>query len=183
MRFAAIAVIVVFAGVLAAASFAPDMKLPKQVHKDGFSIVGIEVRTSNQREMSGKGAIGAQWQEWQKKQPEVHGTDGNLYAVYTDYASDRNGEYSFVIGVIEDDNVTVPAGMVRKKIPAANYAVISSDQGPLEKVVVAAWQKVWTLEDEDALGAKRAYKADFELYDKRSADPQNAQVDLYVGLK
>ncbi len=186
MRYPAI---VVFAAVLGAAGFAAHAKLPKRVHREGFSVIGMGVRTSNEREMKGEGVIAAQWQKWQKrytariKQPEVYDADGNLYAVYTDYASDRKGEYSFVIGVKADEDAWVPPGMVLKKIPAANYAVITSDKGPLDKVVVAAWQKVWTLEDNAGLGGKRAYKTDFELYDVRSADPQHSQVDLYVGLK
>lgn len=30
---------------------------------------------------------------------------------------------------------------------------------------------------------KRAYIADYVIYDKRSHDPSNAMVDIYVGLK
>ena len=43
--------------------------------------------------------------------------------------------------------------------------------------------KVWALEDKDELGGKRAYKADFEVYDGRNTDPKNQQADLYIGLK
>ena len=37
------------------------------------------------------------------------------------------------------------------------------------------------MEDDGKL--KRAYQTDFEIYDKRSQDPQNARVYIYVGLK
>ena len=30
---------------------------------------------------------------------------------------------------------------------------------------------------------QRTYKTDFEIYDRRSRDPQNAQLDLYIGMK
>jgi predicted transcriptional regulator YdeE len=106
--------------------------------------------------------------------------DANLYAVYTDYAADRNGEFSFAIGVRVNTGAP-PPGMVLKKIPAGDYALITSEKGPVAKVVVAAWQQVWALEDKAQLA--RAYKADFEVYDSRATDPQNSQVDLYVGLK
>jgi predicted transcriptional regulator YdeE len=155
---------------------------PEKVHRDGFSIIGIEARTSNAKEISGQGVIPAQWQKWQNrltattKKPEVHAADGNTYAVYTDYASDRNGEYSFLIGVKADERATVPPGMVQKKIPAGDYALIRTDKGPANKVVVAAWQRVWALEDKAQLGGPRAYKADFEVYGPGS-------VDLYIGLK
>jgi predicted transcriptional regulator YdeE len=185
MRFCSFALIILFASVMLAGQ-APT---PEKVHRDGFSIIGIEARTSNAREMSGQGVIPAQWQKWQNrltattKQPDVRAADGDLYAVYTDYASDRNGEYSFLIGVKADEGASVLAGMVRKKIPAGDYALIRSDKGPVSKVVIAAWQRVWALEDKAQLGGPRAYRADFEVYGPGSVDPQNSQVDLYVGLK
>jgi predicted transcriptional regulator YdeE len=158
--------------------------MPKKVHQDGFSIIGIEARTSNGREMKGEGVIGKQWQNFLQdsvQQKITNKADSNLYAVYTDYASDRNGEFSFAIGVRVNAGATAPPGMVLKKIPAGDYAMITSEKGPVAKVVVAAWQQVWALEDKAQLA--RAYKADFEVYDSRATDPQNSQVDLYVGLK
>jgi predicted transcriptional regulator YdeE len=39
------------------------------------------------------------------------------------------------------------------------------------------------MEDNHELGSPRAYKTDFELYDRRTSNPQDSQVDLYIGLK
>ena len=160
--------------------------MPKKVHQDGFSVVGIEVRTSNAKEMTGEGAIPKQWQKFFQDgiQQKIHDkVDGTTYAVYTDYASDRNGEYSFVIGVKVNPGVMVPAGVVLKEIPSGEYAVITSDEGPVGNVVPAAWQQIWSLEDKHQLEGARAYGADFEVYDQRAADPRNSQVDVYVGVK
>jgi predicted transcriptional regulator YdeE len=160
--------------------------MPKKVHQEGFSIVGIEARTSNALEMKGEGVIPRQWQKFYQERVQqkiANRADANVYAVYTDYASDRNGEFSFVIGVRVNAGATAPPGMVLKKIPAGDYALITSEKGPVGKVVVAAWQQGWALEDKAQLGGPRAYKADFEVYDSRSIDPQNSQVDLCVGLK
>ena len=160
--------------------------VPKRVHQEQFSIIGIAARTTNGKETAGEGIIGKQWQKFfqeQTLQKIPHKADRNIYAVYTDYASDRTGEYSFVIGAKVNDKSTVPHGMVLKTIPAGDYAVLTSDKGPVGKVVVAAWQGIWALEDKAALGGARAYRADFEIYDQRAADPQNSQVDIYVGLK
>ncbi|HXM23809.1 MAG TPA: hypothetical protein VN948_21300 [Terriglobales bacterium] len=33
------------------------------------------------------------------------------------------------------------------------------------------------------LGGKRAYKTDFEVYDQRARNPQDSQIDIYVGVK
>jgi predicted transcriptional regulator YdeE len=158
----------------------------KKVHQDGFFVVGIEARTTNAKESTGAGEIPKQWQKF--FQDSIAGKirskiDGTIYAVYTDYASDRTGEYSFVIGVKVPPNIETPTGLVLKKIPAGDYAVIISDKGPASKVIPGAWQQIWALEDRAQLGGARAYRADYEVYDQRAADPQNSQVDVYVGLK
>lgn len=70
--------------------------------------------------------------------------------------------------------------MVLKQIPAGKYAVITTEKGPFPKVIPEAWQQVFKLEDERKL--VRTYGIDFELYDQRALDPQNAQVDIYIGI-
>lgn len=150
----------------------------------GFLVIGIEARTTNAKEAIADGVIPRQWQKFFQegilaKIPNKIGT--NIYALYTDYASDRNGEYSFVIGAMVKEGTAAPAGMVLKSVTGGRFAVLTSDKGPLPKVVPGAWQRIWKLEDEKKL--QRSYQADFEIYDQRSQDPQNAQVDLYVGMK
>jgi predicted transcriptional regulator YdeE len=156
------------------------------VHRSSFSVVGIEVRTTNAKEATGEGVIGKQWQKFFEEgtlDKIPNRADNNLYAVYSDYASDRNGEYSVLIGAKVTDGSIAPHGLELKTIPSGRYAVLPSESGPVAKVVVAAWQRVWQLEDRHALGGQRAYKADFEVYGERAADPRNSQVDLYIGLK
>ena len=150
----------------------------------GFTVIGIEVRTTNAKEATADGIIPKQWQKFFQEGTlaKIPGRVGsNIYALYTDYASDRNGEYSFVIGAMVKNGTAAPVGMVAKQKAGGQFAVVSSDKGPLPKVVPAAWQAVWKMENDGKI--KRVYQTDFEIYDKRSQDPQNAQVDIYVGLK
>src|ERR1700751_3148782 len=98
MRAPAISLVMALASAVLPAQTSP----PKKIRLDGFTVIGIEARTSNAAEMRGEGVISKQWQKFfsdgvQQKVPGQ--VDQNIYAVYTDYASDRNGEYSFVIGV------------------------------------------------------------------------------------
>jgi predicted transcriptional regulator YdeE len=186
LAFAAVFVLPIALIAASASEIPAQTAMPKKIHHEEFSIVGIEVRTSNALEMKGEGRIGKQWQKFFQdgvQQKIANRIDSNIYAVYTDYASDRNGDYSFVIGLKVNADATVPSGMVLKKIPAGDYALIGSEKGPVEKVVPAAWQQIWTLEDKSQLGGQRAYKADFEVYDSRAKDPKSSQVDIYVGLK
>ena len=98
-------------------------------------------------------------------------------AVYTDYASDQDGEYTFVIGARVRAGTEAPAGMVAKIVPAGRYAVFVSERGPVGEVVMRTWQRVW------ASGIDRAYQADYEVYDERAGDPGNAVVEVRVGVK
>jgi predicted transcriptional regulator YdeE len=163
-----------------------DTMSSKVVEVKEFSVIGIAARTNNAKEMSQDGVIGKQWGRFFKEgisETIPNKVDPTIYAVYTGYASDRNGDYDFVIGCKVSDVSAVPLGMVVKKVPKGRYAVVTSAQGAVEKIVPQAWQQIWSLEDRSQLGGSRAYKADFEVYDQHSQNPQHSQVDIYVGLK
>jgi predicted transcriptional regulator YdeE len=85
------------------------------------------------------------------------------------------------VGQRVKDGSAAPGGMVARRILAGRYAVFTSEVGPFSKVVPDAWQEIFKLEAEGKL--KRAYKTDFEVYDQRAQNPQNGQIDIYVGLK
>ena len=108
--------------------------------------------------------------------------DSNILAVYIDYESDANGAYTLLLGARVSSADNVPPGMVAKKVPAGRYAVFTSEKGFVGKVVPETWSRIWAV-PKYASGGNRAYQADFEAYDQRAADPQNAQVDIYVGIK
>lgn len=152
----------------------------KVVDEPGFTVVGIAGRTSNAREMSGDGIIAKQWGRfWQENLLALipNRADGAVRAVYTEYASDKDGDYTFVIGARVKSAAEFPVGMVAKTIPAGKYAVFLSDRGPVERVVVETWQRIWST------AIDRAYGADYEIYDERSADPSKALVEICVGVR
>jgi predicted transcriptional regulator YdeE len=169
-----------------AALLSGEGSMPTVVHEKGFSVVGIEVRTSNAKEVTNKAVIGKEWQKFFEEsilQKIPNKLDGNIYAVYSGYDSDRDGEYSLLIGAKVPEGADVPAGLVLRKVVAGTYAVVTSEKGPVARVVVAAWQHVWGMEDHDLLGGPRAYKTDYELYDRRATNPESSEVDLHIGLK
>ena len=158
---------------------------PKVVSQDGFTVIGITARTTNAKEMTPDGVIGKQWMRiFQEgvlgKIPNK--TDASIIAVYTDYASDHNGEYTYLLGARVTSDAEVPEGMVAKKITGGKFAVFTSDKGPAPQVVPATWIKISTL-PQNAVGGDRLYRADYEIYDERARDPQNLQVDVYVGIR
>jgi len=157
----------------------------KVLEQSGFMVIGIAARTSNAREMTAEGVIGKQWARLMQdgvyaKIPNK--ADQSIVAVYTDYASDHNGDYTYLLGARVNSDAEVPAGMVAKKIPAGRFAVFTSAKGPAPKVVPETWTKINSL-PQSATGGDRAYQADYEVYDERARDPQNLQADVYVGIR
>lgn len=158
---------------------------PKVVERGGFTVVGIAARTSNAREMTADGIIGKQWGRLMQEGLLAripNKADQSIVAVYTDYASDHNGEYTFVLGARVKSGEDPPSGMVAKKIPAGRFAVFSSEKGAAAKVVPETWMKINSL-PRSAVGGDRVYRADYEIYDERATDPADSQVDVYVGIK
>jgi len=153
----------------------------------GITIVGLHVRTSNAAEMDPHQAqigvtaqryLGEQWAE----RISHRKTPGTTYAVYTDYESDVHGPCTYVIGEEVTEVEALPEGLKAFHIPAQTYVKFTTGSGPMPQVVIAAWQEIWQI-PEETLGGKRAYQADFELYDERARDPQQTVVALYIGVK
>ncbi|MGB8888278.1 MAG: GyrI-like domain-containing protein [Candidatus Korobacteraceae bacterium] len=172
---------------LACAALTEPTLHPKIVDLQPFQVVGIAASTNNAKEAGPDAIIGKQWHRFMSdnlinKIPNR--VDQTIYGVYTDYASDANGQYTIILGakVRPIPNPTIPDGMVVKTVPAGRYAVFTSERGPVAKVVVDTWKQIWAYYQSPQNG-QRAYQADFEVYDQRAADPNNAQVDIYVGLK
>lgn len=158
---------------------------PKVVDEAGFTVIGIAERTTNAKEMSGGGVIGKQWGRFMQENLLAqipNKADSSIIAVITDYASDKDGEYTNLIGARVTSAAEVPPGMVAKKVPAGRYAIFTSERGPVAKVVMGTWQRIWAVPKSQP-GGNRAYKADYEVYDERAADPANAQMDVHIGIR
>lgn len=158
---------------------------PKVMQQEGFTVVGFAVRTSNAEQMTEARPIGKQWERLFKEEVLAaipNKADGNIVAMYSEYASDKDGEYTYLLGARVTKVEDVPAGMSVKNVPAGRYAVFTSEKGPVQKVVVEMWQRVWAT-PKSALGGDRTYKADFEVYDQRAQNPADAVVDLYIAIR
>jgi len=172
--------------VLAAAiRGAPQISQPKAVDLSGLTVIGIQARTSYARESGPQGVIGPQWTKfmtegWLNKIPNR--ADRNMMAVYTDYENEYKGQYTFVVGAKVKADTAVPSGMIAVKVPAGHYAMFTTDTGPVQQILPTAWRAIWAL-PKSSLGGDRTYKTDFEVYDQRAMNPQNSQVDIYIGIK
>lgn len=175
-----------FTLLLAAGWFgmAGEMSLVK-LHVDTFVVVGIETRTSNAREMTGEGNIGKLWGRMRDEHLLAkipNRLDSRVVIVYTNYESDENGPYTYVLGAKVSSAKDVPPGMVAQTVRSGNYAMFTGQGVAASQLVVDLWKRIWSLEKPGALA--RAYRTDFEVhYQGLSEDPAAAHVDVYVGLE
>ncbi len=135
----------------------------------GMTIQGTSTRTDNQEGMI---IIPQLWEAFFKddvlSQIENKTENTSLFAVYTEYESDENGMYSFVIGAeIRSPNDSKNMNII--KVPSGKYAVFTA---PSKEKVINAWQAVWQS------NLDRSFMADFEQYDFTTD-----MVKIFVGLK
>lgn len=157
----------------------------QQILSQPIYVAGFQVRTNNAREMNGDGEIGKLWGRFMQQNlaAQIPGRVGQtLIAVYSDYARNEKGDYSFLLGAPVANVDELPAGLAYRRIQPGTYAVIHTQKGDVSQVVPAAWQHIWAMTPEE-LGGRRAFTEDYEVYDQRSADPKNAQVEIHIGLQ
>lgn len=153
--------------------------------EDSFYVAGFRARTNNASEASGHGVIGQLWQDFYQKNLAAqipHRIGADTIVVYSDYASDEKGDYTYLLGARVSSIENLPSGMSYRKIVSGKYAVLTTDRGPVTDVVPAEWKKIWQMRPED-MGGKRAFLTDYEVYDQRAADPQNARVEFHIGIR
>ena len=161
-----------------------DAVKPKAIEQTGFEVIGIEVRTNNASEATGAGAIPKQWQRLfaegvLNRIPDR--LDQSIVAVYTNYASDANGEYSFVLGAKVKPGSKAPSGMVAVPVPAGKYLEFVTAKGPGAEVVPPAWMQIYGYFQAHPAPA-RAFETDYEVYSETS-DPNAVQAHIFIGVK
>ncbi|WP_134684349.1 GyrI-like domain-containing protein [Brevibacillus migulae] len=155
------------------------------INKDSLNLIGISARTTNQQESSGQGSIPALWGAFFSEQitgkiPEIVHPHW-MYTLYSHYENGAAGEYTVLIGHESEKRDGIPAGLARVELPAAKYAVITTRQGPVSEVVPEAWMQIWEWSATGKL--RRTFSGDFERYDARSFDPQQAVVEIFIAVE
>jgi predicted transcriptional regulator YdeE len=169
---------------LAMAAFAQEAIKPTSANPASFDFIGISARTTNAAEMSGNGEIPKLWQRLFAENllnsiPDR--ADDGIVAVYTDYASDANGEYTYMLGSKVKPGTKAPGGMVAVTLPAGKYLEFVTAKGPGAEVVPAAWMQIYAY-FQDPAHPTRSFKADYETYAPPS-DPNVIQGHIFIGVK
>jgi len=67
--------------------------------------------------------------------------------------------------------------MVGKTFAETTYHKEAVKGNLAQGVVFDAWTKIWKSD------LNRAYTADFELYDEKAQNPEDAEIDIFIALK
>ena len=149
--------------------------MSKVIVKD-FTIIGVSVRTTNENGKSAKD-IEALWNKFITEgilDRIPNKLDNTVYSIYTDYESDYTKPYSTIIGCKVKNTDTIPNGMIAKTITGGNYTKFVAKGDLTKGAVYEEWLKIWNT------NLNRTYTADFEVYGKKTENPKDAEVNIFI---
>lgn len=119
------------------------------------------------------------WQQFEKESrfSAIPGKINNdILAVYHEYEGDYTKPFSYFIGCKVEKNTAVPDEMDSLTIPSGNYQKLTA-RGEMPNCIANAWKEIWESD------LPRAYRADFEIYDERSQNWNDAEVDIFISVE
>jgi predicted transcriptional regulator YdeE len=150
----------------------------KKVQIEGFQVIGIAVRTTNENNQA-KQDIGFLWHKLMSeniitKIPNI--IDETIYAIYTDYESDHTKPYTTILGYKVSSLNDIPDGMIGKKIESATYTKFVAKGDLTDNAVIDVWNEIWNIDID------RTYQSDFETYGEKAIDPKNGEADIFISV-
>lgn len=148
-------------------------------HKERLFLAGLKlkIKTTN---TNGQSAIdcGNLWQRFEKEKiadkiPAKLSND--IFAVYYNYDIDDSTPFCYFIGCQVSDLTAIPSGFDSLEIPPSLYNKITA-KGKMTGCITNAWETIWNSK------LSRTYQYDFEVFDERSQNWDNAEVDIYVSI-
>jgi predicted transcriptional regulator YdeE len=140
-----------------------------------FKLFGkkLNKKTTNENGQSSLDC-GAHWQQFEENRiAERIPYSETLFAVYFDYQ--ENGYFSYFIGCKVALDAPMPQDLDELIVPQQSYYKEVA-KGQMTACMKEAWNRI----NQNRLD--RAYGYDFEVYDHRSQDWSNAEVDIYVSI-
>ena len=142
-------------------------------------LVGLSLGTTTTNK-EGKSAIdcGDLWQKFERgnyAEKIQNKISDNIFAVYHQYEGDFTQPYSYFIGCNVKTDANIPEGMDTLILHKGTYQKIIA-RGIIPDCVANAWREIWNS------AIPRAYQTDFEVYDGRSKDWNNAEVDIFLSV-
>ena len=123
----------------------------QRVQLPAITLVGLTARTNNKNEMNPSTSkigelAGLYWQNQIANNIQHRTNPGVTYAIYTEFESDENGDYTYFIGEVtkslEGQDLTQFKTLT---IPASYYQKFITEPGQMPSVVISAWQDIANL--------------------------------------
>jgi predicted transcriptional regulator YdeE len=145
-----------------------------------INLVGLSLKPKTVN-ANGQSAIdcGNLWQEFEKKNYAAsirNKLSDEVFGVYYLYEGDHTKPFSYFVGCKVTPGTEAPAGLENLVIPAGTYHKVTA-KGQMPACMVNAWKEIWSS------NVPRTYEVDFEVYDERSKDWNNAEVDIYLSIE
>ena len=148
----------------------------KIVQLEAKQINGISIRTSNANEFNPKTAkIGGLHQKFDEEVSVNYQNGARVYAVYYNYESNHQGEYSVLAGADRIDS-TQAENLETVLIPGGTYMVFEA-KGEVPQVVIETWMKIWEYFSKEDSEYQRTYTTDFEFYKNQN------EIEIYIAVK
>jgi predicted transcriptional regulator YdeE len=150
------------------------------VELEETKLVGLALKekTTNVNEQSSIDC-GNLWQEFEKgKYAEMipNKLTEEILAVYHQYEGDHTQPFSYFIGCKVKPGTEAPVGLETLTIAKGTYQKIDA-KGKMPDCVANAWKEIWVSD------IPRSYKMDFEVYDEKSKDWNDAEVEVYLSVE
>ena len=151
-------------------------------------LVGISVRTSYANDLDpdtecDRSACAARYFEENIADKIPHLKDSYaIFCAYLDYGYGDERAYTYFVGQEVSKVDTLPEGLTAIMIPAQTYVKFTTNSGPVPQIIINAWQYIWRLSPAE-LGGERSWNVDFELFDERAENLEDAVIDVYIGIE
>ncbi len=147
-------------------------------HINSFKIIGISIETANARSSIDLMKLWGRFYAENISGKISNKISEEIYGIYTDYESDYKGKYTCIIGQKVDSLDQIPNGLIGREFKEGKYLKFTA-KGQMPNAIVETWNEIWTKDKK----LNRKYSADFEVYDKKSQNGVNAEVDIYIAVE
>lgn len=168
---------------------------PIIVNKPAFKVAGYGIKTNISKGSFTKD-IASFWSNYNGEnleskmyeilKPEKHGEIGVCIP-----SSNKDGEATYLLGVLVNDFESVTDDMITIEIPEATYAVFTTppvdttndlSQDDFAKIIKETWKYIFEEWFKDSGYVFDEEKIDFEFYDERCHHRQDTVMDIYVPI-
>lgn len=146
---------------------------------ESFTVIGIKVRTIN--DGSAAKDLPKLWERFMSEQifeNIPNKLNQSIYCLYTNYEGDHTNPYDAILGCKVSSINDIPKGMISHTVPSSLGAKFVAKGSIINgEAVINTWFDIWKSD------LDRSFQTDFEVYDERSRNIENAEVDIYISLK